>query len=76
MKLGVLFAAVTGAVVLSQSALADHKRHVSPNLHPNHASCERSGWNHPSCAHLRHYGDSTHYYYHYDRRRHHGMALD
>ncbi|MGD9656050.1 MAG: hypothetical protein AB7U61_00170 [Methylocystis sp.] len=72
----VLFAAVIGLFALGQSALADHKRHVSPKRHPNHAACERSGWNHPSCAHLGHYGDSTHYYYHHDRRRLHGLALD
>lgn len=71
-----LIAAVVGVSVFSRSALAGHKRHVSPERHPNHAHCARSGWNHPSCAHLGHYGDSAHYYYHHDRRRLHGLALD
>lgn len=75
-KFGILVAALIGGVVASGSALAGHKRHVSPEHHPNHAACERSGWNHHSCAHLRHYGGSSDYYRHHDRSRHHGMALD
>ncbi|MGD9656065.1 MAG: hypothetical protein AB7U61_00245 [Methylocystis sp.] len=70
-----LIAAVIAGAAFTQPVLADHKRHVAPERHPSHARCVRSGWNHHSCAHLRHYGGSADYYHHHDRRRHHGMTF-
>lgn len=71
-----LIASVAAFGFLTVTAQAYHSRHIRPEAHPNHARCVRGPYNNPYCRHLHHLGDSSHYYQHHDRSRHHGMALD